>query len=393
VQPKVYAQYPFISHSAEFIKQMDVSLDDILNSHIYERARERAYKKIIDSVRREKPEMLEFSHADSLASISSLDDQSKIVNEVVSFIIARIIISCVNDPFLIQWYAHYQASLAYGYLQEEDDDTLEAVANDLGITYETVDLEDEEKGMSLDFVDYLVSTKALKSPDWKLVNRDLTRGRVVLKRRQLNRLLLEVIRTKVISEFPRPVTDDIIRHFRDYSKTIKSEIAAKKAEFEKFSTEDIDVEEFPPCIKSLIGRIGAGENISHEGRFAIVSFINTIGMSKEDIIKVFGTAPDFDLSKSIYQIEHIIGEISDTEYTPPECSTMRSYGNCVDADSLCKKEWMTHMLKYYKNKLKWKKKNEEKMALEKKKEKAEAKAAEEKPKADEEITKEEAGEE
>ena len=46
--------------------------------------------------------------------------------------------------------------------------------------------------------------------------------------------------------------------------------------------------------------------------------------------------------------------------TPPECSTMKTYGNCVNMDDLCKKDWLTHPLKYYKNKLKWKKKETEK---------------------------------
>jgi DNA primase large subunit len=350
LKPKTYAKYPFLSQSSQFIKEQDVSLSDLLYSDLYDRARERAYQKILQSVQREAPEPVEFSNASSFDSMSSLDDRAKIVNEVLSYVIARIIISCINDPFLIQWYAHYEASLIHVYLQGEDNETLRQVSSDLGLQYE----QEDDDTFSLTFVDYLTFTKNFKTQDWKLVNRDLVKGRIILDRRQVNRLLLEVVRDHVISEFPRPVTDEIVAHFKDWSKRIKNEISAKKAEFDKFSSEEVDIDQFPPCIQSLMGRIGAGENISHEARFAIVSFANTIGMTKEDIIRIFSASPDFDLSKSQYQIDHIMGEISATEYTPPECSTMKSYGNCFKPDNLCNKEWMSHPLKYYRAKLKWK---------------------------------------
>jgi DNA primase large subunit len=71
-------------------------------------------------------------------------------------------------------------------------------------------------------------------------------------------------------------------------------------------------------------------------------------MSADEIIKLFGTSPDFDESKTRYQVEHITGKISGTEYTPPECDTMRTYGICIDADSLCKR--ISHPLSYYSKK-------------------------------------------
>jgi hypothetical protein len=46
-------------------------------------------------------------------------------------------------------------------------------------------------------------------------------------------------------------------------------------------------------------------------------------------------------------VEHISGNISSTKYTPPECNTMRTYGLCVNMDSLCNRDWMKHPLIYY----------------------------------------------
>jgi len=89
--------------------------------------------------------------------------------------------------------------------------------------------------------------------------------------------------------------------------------------------------------------------VPHTGRFAIVSFLHTIGLNADKIMELFSTAPDFDASKSEYQVRHITGEISGTEYSPPECSTMKSYGICYNPDRLCQQEWMTHPLKYYRS--------------------------------------------
>ena len=63
------------------------------------------------------------------------------------------------------------------------------------------------------------------------------------------------------------------------------------------------------------------------------------------------------MEKARYQVEHITGKTSGTEYTPPGCDTMKSNSICFNPDSLCNKEWMNHPLSYYR--IKGKKKREE----------------------------------
>ena len=91
-----------------------------------------------------------------------------------------------------------------------------------------------------------------------------------------------------------------------------------------------------------------GVNLPHSGRFALVSFLHTIGMNSEQILALFSQSPDFDESKSIYQIKHITGELNGTDgYTPPECHTMKSNGLCYDPDKLCNNGKMNQPLTYY----------------------------------------------
>jgi len=81
-------------------------------------------------------------------------------------------------------------------------------------------------------------------------------------------------------------------------------------------------------MRKLLAMAQGGENVPHQGRFALTTFLHTLGMSADDIMKVFSVSPDFDPRKSRYQVEHITGVISGTEYTPPECRTMKTYGIC-----------------------------------------------------------------
>lgn len=359
-------------------------MEELLTSSMYERARELGLQRVLDAVNGNKAEQKQFSNASSLDRISNFDEQGKIINEVLATVVSRILISCINEKYLIQWYAHYQADSAYHYLLEEEEEVLRIVAEDLGTHYETEDDNTSDTGDGQErgpvylvkFPDYLRHSRDLKTSAWKLVNREVDHGVVKLRREQFVRLMMEAVRQLVNdpeNEFIRPVTDEILTQFKPWLGEIRSAVETKKAQFAEFAAGEVDVEQFPPCIKALIGKIGVGENISHEGRFAIVSFLNTIGMTKDDVIKVFSTAPDFDITKSQYQIDHIIGEISGTQYTPPECSTMKSFGNCVNPDKMCGKDWLNHPLNYYRIKMKHKKKDDERAEAEEKR-RAEAEA-------------------
>jgi DNA primase large subunit len=100
-------------------------------------------------------------------------------------------------------------------------------------------------------------------------------------------------------------------------------------------------------MKELLDMMKKGQNVPHVGRFALTSFLHTIGMSNDEIIAVFSSSPDFKEQLARYQIDHITGKSSGVEYLPPECSTMKTQGVCFNPDSLCKRKWLHHPLTYY----------------------------------------------
>jgi DNA primase large subunit len=78
-------------------------------------------------------------------------------------------------------------------------------------------------------------------------------------------------------------------------------------------------------------------------------------MGTAEIISLYCRAPDFDVTKTQYQVEHISGR-GGTEYTAPSCAAMRTYGICVRSDTLCDK--INHPLNYYRIRKKMGKKPE-----------------------------------
>ncbi len=171
-----------------------------------------------------------------------------------------------------------------------------------------------------------------------------------MTRREAGRLLEEEARRYVegklddkIGRLPDPVMKSINR--------LKQLLIAKR---EKISLEEIPktvvIPAFPPCIKTLYDTITSGSQLSHMGRFALTSFLVSIGMTVENVTDLFRQLSDFDERLTRYQVEHIAGvRGSRTKYIPPRCDTLRTHGLCTGIEDICKT--MRHPLTYYKMRL------------------------------------------
>ena len=265
------------------------------------------------------------------------------IQELLSYPVARILVSCAADEHLVRWYAHGEAVLAHSRLAGEPGGALLEIASEL-------DLRAREGGsgeLTLHFSEYLPNATAIKAPEWKLVNRVVDRGRVPISRAELARLCLEALRARIGSELPLPVPAELVTGFSRELETISEALRERKALIETEAMGPVSITKMPPCMKHLLAQSQGGINIPHLGRFAIATFLHHLGMNSEGILQVFSAAPDFSADKARYQIEHITGEGSGTEYTPPECDTMKTNGLCHEPDRLCSREWMNHPLTYY----------------------------------------------
>ena len=330
---RLAARYPFLKESAKYLKDQGITLDALVSGRAYESARLRGRDRVLEVL--DGNMILDHPMATEIEATL----------ELLSYPVARMIVSAVADPMFVKRYAIAEAKRARRWLKAADLDFVIKAAAELGL-----EVSKDDGGLAVDFTDFLRYSSGMRSKEWKLINQSVKNGMVVLNSYKVTRLIEQMIADRIASELPLEVNDDIIAAYSSTVDDIRTALEEEKKSRQAKDMGKVSIVRFPPCMRKLLAMMQAGENVPHSGRFALVTFLHALGMESEDILHVFSTAPDFDESKAMYQIKHIVGETSGTEYTTPECSTMKSYGICFDPDSLCNQEWMTHPLKYYRAK-------------------------------------------
>ncbi|MCL7410588.1 MAG: DNA primase regulatory subunit PriL [Methanosarcinaceae archaeon] len=333
------ALFPFISEASDHVGSLGFSLDRLISSRALDLARIRGKERVIQSISGEI-EKTSFSGS----------EEGPVLSELLSYPFARILVSCIDDPFLTRRYSLAEAVAAYTLLKTRDVEFLSNFGNDFG-----VDARPSDSYFDINFTDYIKLASSMKDLKWKLVNRKLDHGNVRIAKEEFARLLQEVVRARIHDSLPIDVPEEICDLCAPYLDGIKEILDKRKTEYGAGDFEAVERELFPPCIAHAIANTMAGVNLAHSMRFAMTSFLLTVGMTVDDIINMFNVSPDFDVEKTRYQIEHISGS-SGTTYKPPACATMKTYGNCYGEDELCKR--IRHPLRYYSMKL-WIKKRDE----------------------------------
>lgn len=328
-----FAKYPFLKDSLQWVKESGPELEELLKSSLYARARALGELRVKEALEAGEIKEHDFS------------TQGSQLMELLSYPIARMLVSSINDGFLIRRYALGEAKLMYKRLLDENIEFILRLAQELGLEVAS----DQDK-FKVHLSTYLKYSSGLRGSGWKLVNRELAQGWVVLAKKDTVRLFQEGIKQKIERELPLPVGSEIEELFVKQLKELRNLTESRKKLGMPKAFGEVTILKFPPCMRRLLNLIESGENVPHAGRFALTTFLNAIGMSSEDILKIFSTAPDFEEKTTRYQIEHITGKISGTTYKPPECHTLKTYGLCFAQDELCKREWLTHPLKYYRAK-------------------------------------------
>lgn len=325
---KELIKYPFLKESQQLARRHVESLEEFLGSSPGAVALERAKERVIDALAPKR----EFQDE----NVQNLKPEF----EIASYALARMLVSCIGDRSLIDRLARYEAERASFFLETEDPEIRQFVAWSIGISTGTA---------TMPVTDYVELVPHMRESCWRLVNRDVRQGAVRLEPGDINELIRERIRVILLRQLPLQIPSGICERFEPVTREVSA--SYQQQVLEQFG--EIKEEAFPPCISALIQAIAAGTNLTHMGRFAITSFLHTIGMNIVEIAGVFARAPDFDQEKTMYQVEHISGG-GGTEYTPPSCATMRTFGLCTNRDKNC--ERVSHPLSYYRLKKNIKKK-------------------------------------
>lgn len=323
------AKYPFLKEAQSFIATNTVSLDRYLESSSGRLAVKEAYDTVSASIRfnpRQPPE--------DLPEVPSEADAVRII--ISAYPTSRLLVSCSGDKMLIDRLCRYQSWRVYRYLQDEDPKKKEVIAASLGLSGSTT---------SIPVIQYVEIASRLTDDRWRLVNRVVEKGIVRIHSDEIDEILRERLRVIMSQNLPLKVPPSLCISLQPVIDRIKTTIQERM--LEEFGS--VEESAFPPCIQAIIGALIHRTHLTHMGRFAVTAFMHNIGMENTRIVELYGHVPDFDLSKTMYQVDHISGQGgSGTEYTSPQCSTMKTHALCVHPDALCKN--ITHPLTYYKQK-------------------------------------------
>lgn len=263
------------------------------------------------------------------------DYKNKAKKSIIAFIFSRILVSSF-DEWVRRRYAVREARRYRELMKNESDEFLLFLAKDLGVKACI------NENYLVHVTSYIKASSKIKADEWRLVNRFVKKGYVVLDKEKFVRVLEEFLKDRLLEKFE--INASTKKFIEPYIKEIENVLAKEKARFEKIEFDKVDFNCFPPCMKNILSDLRKGLNVPHTARFAITSFLLNIGLNVEQIIDLFKSAPDFDEEKTRYQVEHIAGS-KGTEYECPACDTMKTYQNCYENET-CK--GVKHPISYYK---------------------------------------------
>ena len=354
MQPQ-YARYPFLGAAREAVAAEAVDLATVVETE----------PAVVDRARARVVTALEEGEVGEPAP----DNRT----ELLSYPVARVLVSLVDERVLVRRYARAEAAVAHQRFTADLADTteLKSVANS-GLELEDLLREFELTGAirevtpaveagpgatgtapgsqsteyRIEVGAYLPLAADCWGDEWRLVNRALADGEVPVTETELLTLLREAVRVRVEEGLPFEVPDPIA----DALEPEAAELRELCAQLELVREIDTVVPElFPPCMKALLDDIQKGEHLPHHSRFAITAFLTSIGMTTDEIVDLYRVNSSFGEDMTRYQTDHIRGDTSPTEYSSPSCATMQSYGDCVNMDDLC--ERIPHPMAYYEQRL------------------------------------------
>jgi len=338
----LYARYPFFRTAREAVQRADISPPRLVTEGdpAVERARERVERALMSgTVASETP--------------SRWSDR----DELLSYPIARILVSLVDVRAAVEKYAEAEAATAFDRLTDDlsaDDEALRSVATprvDLATALDEFDLGDAVTRIEDDRrrARYRIDVDAylrLSDPDWgdgwRLVNRDLAAGAVPIETEELHRLLREAVRRRVADGLPFDVRgsaagDELAAALDEDVRALRDRLA------ERERLPDIDTvapAQFPPCMQALLDG-EADETLPPHAAFAATAFLVSLGLDADAIAERWPALDDGHL-------EHratVLADRSGSQYPAPSCATMQTFGDCVNPDALC--ETIDHPLRYY----------------------------------------------
>ncbi|MFW5977939.1 MAG: DNA primase [Halohasta sp.] len=345
----LYARYPFLEAARPAVGEMGVDIETLITegAPAVDRGRKRVERALLAGrVDAEEP------------------DEWRDEDELLSYPIARILVSLLDSGAAIEKYAAAEAKTAVGRLRadfEAGDDGLRSTTSarlDRETILEELDLSTairpesthpsrDPEWFRVGVGNYLRLASGDRGDDWRLVNREVVGGDVRVAREELFALLQTAIQRRIAEGLPfegltegEGIVEPLESDLAELRRLLSERTVVGKIDF-------VNRELFPPCIENLLQKAEDGIELEGFESFTLMAFLTGIGMDADEIVE-FCAESSLDPEGIRYQTEYLKDDRG-TQYPPPSCETLSAYGICHNEDDHWKVA--SHPLAYYQARL------------------------------------------
>tara|TARA_B110000014_G_scaffold31926_1_gene20072 strand:- start:1077 stop:2084 length:1008 start_codon:yes stop_codon:yes gene_type:complete len=305
-------KYPFLAEAGKYLSDKGFSLNQFGTDPDLKRIVSMAFDRIKVA-------------SDGKIYNSNLSTNDSLPMEVFSFLIAVILLKLTGMHTLIRRFSLAEARRSERFLERDlsnyKDKTKEQLALQIMQELFSITIKKQEDDFIIPISNYLKHSINFHEREWKLINRKVNSGNVLLTSHETVRLVRKEIDRYISSKIHSSNTPEMIEGFQEYVDKLR--ILAKK-----FEVKIVESSEHPPCIKHAIEVLEKGENLPHSGRFMLATFLLAKGQQVEQIAPLFKNAPDYNEKVTLYQLNHLSGKTSTTSYNCPSCEKLKSQNLC-----------------------------------------------------------------
>ena len=304
------ARYPFLPDAGRYLADQGFTLEDLGTDPDLAGFLEEAVKRI---------------EVAANGGVYSAPDGASLDSAVFSFLLSVVLLRMAGAITLVRRFSLAEARKAEkhlgGDLKSVGDGERARLAMDIMRDLFSMEVSRTDDGIAIKASDYLARASRFHESEWKLVNRRVDSGKVLLSARETVRLLRAGISEYIsdrITSSPAP------------PRTAGFEPAVSRLEklALRFQAPVAQSGEYPPCIKHAVAVLEKGENLPHSGRFMLATYLIGRGQGTDQIAPLFRGAPDYNERVTRYQLDQIMRGRDGTPYSCPSCEKIKRDGLC-----------------------------------------------------------------
>ena len=317
-------RFPFSREAKNILRENNLSLDE-LPEEVLARA-----------------EAMALNAAKGKDYYIELRSSELLLQEILAFPIAKILVSMQKDSMLNDKFAFMlsKSFLKYLDLEKNRKDTALELARQLGIEFEIAADSGEGFFVSIPLQNFLKIH--FRRMSLKLVNQHVALGKVFLQEKRFFDFLAETILSAISASLPVPL-EGIPNSLKNSARQLQQMLLASRKEFETKISGKINPNLFSDCMKSMYADLVSGKHMTHIARFYIATFLNSIGMTKEQLLELFSKQGNYNERIARYHIDRIVKQ----NLSPPGCAKVREAGLCPTEN--CQ---VRHPMSFYRRELK-----------------------------------------